>query len=149
MYKEEDFIRVSGPRSAMKNAQHIFDKCIYKRLHILGVVIYFEYNNSESANIMETLFNQISTVIGNVICSYLDHAWSSHWNQTILLKTMSILLSVMSKNCWLSGKLLALVRHCRICYVYSGLPVWILQINMVVLWLVMWFECIIVKHVWC
>ena len=46
----------------MKNAGHICDKCIYKmynRLHLPDVAIHFEYNNSESAKVIETLFNQI------------------------------------------------------------------------------------------
>ena len=43
----------------MKTAGNIFDKCIYKRLRQQGVVIHFEYKNSESANVMETLFKQI------------------------------------------------------------------------------------------
>ena len=36
----------------MKNAGYV---CL------LGVVIHFEYNNNESANAIETLFNQIYT----------------------------------------------------------------------------------------
>ena len=46
----------------MKNVGHICDKCIYKmynRLRLPGIVIHFEYNNSESANVIETLFNKL------------------------------------------------------------------------------------------
>ena len=45
----------------IKNARHICDKCIYNRLGLPGIVIHFEYNisNSESANVMEMLLNQI------------------------------------------------------------------------------------------
>ena len=46
----------------MKNAGHICDKridTIYIQLRLPGVVIRFEYDNSESANVIETLFNRI------------------------------------------------------------------------------------------
>ena len=60
----------------MKNAGHICAKCIYKilnRLRLQGAVINFKYNNSGSANVIETLFNQIYeetdilTVIGPLV----------------------------------------------------------------------------------
>ena len=34
------------------------DKCIYNKLCLPGVVIHFEYNKRESANIMQMLFSQ-------------------------------------------------------------------------------------------
>ena len=46
----------------MKNAGQICNKCIYityNRLRLPDVVIHFEYNNSQSANVIETLFNHI------------------------------------------------------------------------------------------
>ena len=48
----------------MKNVGHICDKYmyidkIYNQMHLLGIVIHFEYNNSESANVLEMLFNQV------------------------------------------------------------------------------------------
>ena len=43
----------------MKNARLICDKCIYKWICLPDKVIHFEYNNSESAKVMEMLFNQI------------------------------------------------------------------------------------------
>ena len=58
----------------MKNAGYFCDKCIYIRLRLPGVVIHLEHN-SESAHVMETLYNQIYeytailTVIGNAIYS--------------------------------------------------------------------------------
>ena len=35
-------------RSTMKNVRHIYCKYVYSRLHLLAVVIHFEYNNSET-----------------------------------------------------------------------------------------------------
>ena len=32
---------------------------VYKWLRLLGLVIHFEHNNSESANVIGTVFNQI------------------------------------------------------------------------------------------
>ena len=43
----------------MKNAGCILDKCIYSRLRLPGEDIHFEDKKSESANVMETMFNQI------------------------------------------------------------------------------------------
>ena len=42
-----------------KNAGHICNKCIYCPLCLPGVVIHSKYNKSESANVIETLFNQM------------------------------------------------------------------------------------------
>ena len=49
-------------KSMMKNAEQFCDKCIYKiynRLRLPGVAIHFVYKNTESPNVIETLFNQI------------------------------------------------------------------------------------------
>ena len=68
-------------------------KCVYKiynRLRLPGKVIHFEYNNNESANVVETLFKQIYdytanwTGIGNAICLHLDPARSSTCNRSIV-----------------------------------------------------------------
>ena len=37
-------------------------------LRLPSIVIYFDYNDSEDANVMETLSSMNLTVIGNVIC---------------------------------------------------------------------------------
>ena len=47
-----------------EECRHICDKCIYKiymynRLRLPGIVIHVEYNNSESANVTETLLTKI------------------------------------------------------------------------------------------
>ena len=46
-------------RSMMNNAGHICDKCTYNGLCLPDVVIHFEYTNSESAQVMKMLFNQM------------------------------------------------------------------------------------------
>ena len=45
----------------MKNTGHVSDKRSYNRPRLPGehVVVHFKHNDSESASIMETLFNQI------------------------------------------------------------------------------------------
>ena len=40
------------------SAQRRLTSCACWELRLLSVVIHFEYNNCESANLMETLFNQ-------------------------------------------------------------------------------------------
>ena len=42
----------------MKNAEHICHKCIYKRLRLQGLDIYFKRNNNENTNFMKTMFDR-------------------------------------------------------------------------------------------
>ena len=76
---------------------------IYKRVRLPDVVIHFGYNNRESANVIETLFNQIlnrlshfDSHIGNMICSHLVHARSRTFNRSsqVIQRFFSIFSSV-------------------------------------------------------
>ena len=47
----------------MKNAGYIYDKYIYNRLRLSGVIINFQYNNCDSANVIETKAGTINRII--------------------------------------------------------------------------------------